>query len=58
MCHYGARSLRRFLQKRVENKLARALIAGQVNEGQRVDFILEGDELTMLSISEPQEIVN
>ena len=55
---YGARSLRRFLQKRIENKLARALIAGQVNEGQTVDFILEGDELTMLLIPEPQEIVD
>lgn len=55
---YGARPLRRFLQKRIENKLARALIAGQVNEGQTVDFILEGDELTMLSIPEPQEIVD
>ena len=58
MCHYGARPLRRFLQKRVENKLAHTLIAGQVNEGQTVDFILEGDEFTMLSIPEPQEIVN
>ncbi len=55
---YGARPLRRFLQKRIENKLARALIAGQVIEGQTVDFILEGDELTMLLIPEPQEIVD
>jgi ATP-dependent Clp protease ATP-binding subunit ClpB len=55
---YGARPLRRFLQKRIENKLARALIAGEVNEGQTIDFILQDDELTMLLIPEPQVIVD
>jgi ATP-dependent Clp protease ATP-binding subunit ClpB len=35
---FGARPLRRFLQKQVETRLARALIAGEVGEGQVVTF--------------------
>jgi ATP-dependent Clp protease ATP-binding subunit ClpB len=30
---YGARPLKRFLQKQVENKLARAIIGGELKEG-------------------------
>ncbi len=55
---FGARPLRRFLQKRIENKLARALIAGQVEEGQTVDFILEDNEITMHTFPEPQVIID
>jgi len=35
---FGARPLRRFLQKQVETKLARALIAGEIHEGQTITF--------------------
>jgi len=35
---YGARPLKRFLQKQLENKLARALISGAVTEDQEVTF--------------------
>ncbi|MGA2053254.1 MAG: AAA family ATPase, partial [Opitutales bacterium] len=35
---FGARPLRRFLQKQVETRLARALIGGEVREGQTVTF--------------------
>lgn len=44
---YGARPLKRFLQKTVENKLAYGLIAGEVQQGQTVDFYLEEKELKM-----------
>ena len=44
---YGARPLRRFLQKAVENPLAHALIAGNVATGQSVRFSLKGDELVI-----------
>jgi len=44
---YGARPLRRFLQRRVETPLARALLAGEVAEGSRVVFGLEGDALVL-----------
>ena len=44
---YGARPLKRFLQKQVETQLARALVAGEVEEGSNVTFSIKGDELVM-----------
>ena len=44
---YGARPLKRFLQKQVETQLARALVAGDVEEGSEVAFSVKGDELLM-----------
>jgi len=44
---YGARPLKRFLQKQVETRLARALIAGDLTEQSTVRFKLDGDALTM-----------
>ena len=43
---FGARPLKRFLQK-VETPLARALIAGELEEGQSVRFKTDGDALKM-----------
>ncbi|HYP17308.1 MAG TPA: ATP-dependent chaperone ClpB [Opitutus sp.] len=45
---FGARPLKRFLQRHVETKLARALIAGEVPEDSEVAFTVERDELTMV----------
>jgi ATP-dependent Clp protease ATP-binding subunit ClpB len=39
--------LKRFLQRQIETKLARALIAGTVAEGSEVKFAVKGDELVM-----------
>ena len=44
---YGARPLKRFLQKQVETQLARALVAGEVDEGAEVPFSSKDDELVM-----------
>jgi len=44
---YGARPLKRFLQKQVENRLARALIGGEIQEGSVITFGLEHDQLAM-----------
>jgi ATP-dependent Clp protease ATP-binding subunit ClpB len=44
---FGARPLKRFLQRQIETKLARALIAGTVAEGSEVKFVVKGDELVM-----------
>ncbi|MDE0577166.1 MAG: AAA family ATPase, partial [Opitutales bacterium] len=44
---YGARPLKRFLQKQVETQLARALVAGEVEEGSKVAFSVKEDELMM-----------
>ncbi|MGH7995783.1 MAG: AAA family ATPase, partial [Opitutaceae bacterium] len=44
---FGARPLRRFLQRQVETKLARGLIAGEVREGSEVRFTVKDAELVM-----------
>lgn len=42
---FGARPLKRFLQRQIETKLARALISGEIKEDSTVVFKVEGDEL-------------
>jgi ATP-dependent Clp protease ATP-binding subunit ClpB len=42
---FGARPLKRFLQRNLETKLARALIAGEVGEGAAITFTVQDDEL-------------
>jgi ATP-dependent Clp protease ATP-binding subunit ClpB len=44
---FGARPLKRFLQRQIETKLARALITGEVGEDTRVTFQVRGDELAL-----------
>ena len=44
---FGARPLKRFLQRNIETKLARALIGGQVAEGSEVKFTVKDDALVM-----------
>ena len=44
---YGARPLKRFLQKQVETRLARALVTGEIEEGSEVTFTIQEDELKM-----------
>ena len=44
---YGARPLKRFLQKQVETQLARALVAGEVEEGSEIAFSIKDEELVM-----------
>jgi ATP-dependent Clp protease ATP-binding subunit ClpB len=44
---FGARPLKRFLQRHIETKLARALISGTVAEGSEVKFAVKDDELVM-----------
>jgi ATP-dependent Clp protease ATP-binding subunit ClpB len=44
---YGARPLKRFLQKQVETKLARGLLSGEVPEQSTVVFRVEDDALKM-----------
>ena len=44
---FGARPLKRFLQRNIETKLARALISGEVGEGGDVKFSVKDDGLVM-----------
>jgi ATP-dependent Clp protease ATP-binding subunit ClpC len=43
---YGARQLRRTIQKHVEDPLAESIIAGRVPDGSQVEVRVEGDTLT------------
>src|SRR5687768_3648689 len=42
---FGARPLKRFLQRNLETKLARGLIAGELSEGNDITFTVQNDEL-------------
>ncbi|WRQ86423.1 ATP-dependent chaperone ClpB [Actomonas aquatica] len=44
---FGARPLKRFLQRQLETKLARALVAGEIGEGATVKFTVRDDALVM-----------
>ena len=44
---YGARPLKRFLQKQIENRIARAIIGGEIEDGSIVAFDLKNEELEM-----------
>jgi ATP-dependent Clp protease ATP-binding subunit ClpB len=44
---FGARPLKRFLQRNVETKLARSLIGGELSEGATVTFAVKDDALVM-----------
>jgi ATP-dependent Clp protease ATP-binding subunit ClpB len=46
---FGARPLKRFLQRQIETKLARALIGGTVPEGSEVVFAVKDDELLLVT---------
>jgi ATP-dependent Clp protease ATP-binding subunit ClpB len=44
---YGARPLRRFIQREVETRIARALVAGDIADGSAIVVDVEGDELVI-----------
>ncbi|NLB47154.1 MAG: ATP-dependent chaperone ClpB, partial [Microbacteriaceae bacterium] len=46
---YGARPLRRLMQREIDDRLARALLSGEVRDGQavRVDVATDGESLTL-----------
>ena len=42
---YGARPLRRYIQREVETRIGRALIAGDIREGTTITIDADGGEL-------------
>jgi ATP-dependent Clp protease ATP-binding subunit ClpB len=44
---YGARPLRRFIQRDVETRIGRALLAGQIPDGAMITVDAEGDEVVV-----------
>lgn len=45
--NYGARPLKRYIQRYVETKVARALIGGEIQEGQQIVIDVQSDELAL-----------
>ncbi|KMY49079.1 ATP-dependent chaperone ClpB [Peribacillus loiseleuriae] len=45
---YGARPLKRFIQKQIETKLARSIIAGEVSDQQQIVFDYDGEKILLL----------
>ncbi|MBK1876547.1 ATP-dependent chaperone ClpB [Pelagicoccus mobilis] len=45
---YGARPLRRFIQRSIQTDLAKAIIAGTVTDGSTARFVVKGDELCLV----------
>ncbi|MBI2879611.1 MAG: ATP-dependent Clp protease ATP-binding subunit, partial [Candidatus Rokubacteria bacterium] len=48
---YGARQLRRTIQKFIEDPLAEAIVRGQFQEGSRIEVRAEGEEFTFAPIT-------
>ena len=46
---YGARPLKRFMQRSIQSSLARAIIEGRVDDGMTVKYLLDGDDLNLES---------
>jgi ATP-dependent Clp protease ATP-binding subunit ClpB len=44
---YGARPLRRYIQREVETRIGRALIAGEIRDGSRITVDADGEELVV-----------
>ncbi|MDY2959612.1 MAG: ATP-dependent chaperone ClpB [Hornefia sp.] len=47
---YGARPVKRYLQKHIENELAKMIIAGEVYEGGKVEIDLENGSLKFIRV--------
>ncbi|WLR51568.1 ATP-dependent chaperone ClpB [Bacillus tianshenii] len=43
---YGARPLKRYIQRKLETQIARRIIAGEIIEGSHITVDVEGDEIT------------
>ena len=42
---YGARPLKRFIQRNLETKIARAIIAGEIRESQQVTIVIQNNDI-------------
>jgi ATP-dependent Clp protease ATP-binding subunit ClpB len=50
---FGARPLKRVIQREVENRLARAILDGTVRDGDTVEIDVKDGKLTMQTVGEP-----
>ncbi|KEG16111.1 hypothetical protein H707_01260 [Bartonella bacilliformis Hosp800-02] len=52
---YGARSLKRILQREIQDPLAEKILLGQIPEGASVHITKEGNELQFSAFQKPQK---
>jgi len=50
---YGARQLRRTIQKHIEDPLAEAIVGGRFQDGAQIEVRVEGDSFTFAPLAEP-----
>jgi ATP-dependent Clp protease ATP-binding subunit ClpA len=50
---YGARQLRRTIQKHIEDPLAEAIVVGRVQDGARIEVRSNGETLDLVPLTEP-----
>jgi ATP-dependent Clp protease ATP-binding subunit ClpC len=50
---YGARQLRRTIQKHIEDPLAEAIVSGQIQEGARIEVRANGESFVFVPVDEP-----
>jgi ATP-dependent Clp protease ATP-binding subunit ClpC len=50
---FGARPMRRTIQREVDNQLSRLLLDGQIEAGQEVTVDVDGDRLTFTARDRP-----
>ncbi|MEE9460604.1 MAG: hypothetical protein V3V53_02135, partial [Bacteroidales bacterium] len=52
---YGARPLKRVMQKMVVNELSRQIIAGEIEANQEIMLDMEGDELVLRNVAKEKQ---
>jgi ATP-dependent Clp protease ATP-binding subunit ClpB len=53
---YGARPLKRFMQREIETRIGRAIIAGAILDGSTITIDVKGDELVVTPVAETEEV--
>ncbi len=53
---YGARPLKRFMQREVETRIGRSIIAGSILDGSTIIIDVKDNELVVTPVSEPEEV--
>ena len=54
---YGARPLKRFMQRELETRIGRAILSGEIADGSTVQVTIEGDELKVSAAAPATESV-
>jgi ATP-dependent Clp protease ATP-binding subunit ClpB len=53
---YGARPLKRFMQREVETRIGRSIIAGSTLDGSTITIDVKDNELVVTPVREPEEV--